>query len=157
MSVFERVARFSDRMFDRMRHRRAFAITDDRAIDDGLDALRGHKYAVLVTFRRNGEAVPSPVWFGVDERGRAYVRSGAHAGKVKRLRHDDRVLLAPSSLRGKPSGPAIRGRGRILPREEWAHAEDTLAEAYGFLRRIEGRALSGHEDMVAYVEITPRL
>ena len=29
MSVFERVARFSDRMFDRMRHRRAFAITEE--------------------------------------------------------------------------------------------------------------------------------
>jgi PPOX class probable F420-dependent enzyme len=157
MSAFERVARFGDRVFDRLRHRGAFAITDDRAIDGGFDSLRDHKYAVLVTFRRNGETVPSPVWFGIDDHGTAYVRTGAHAGKLKRLHHDDRVLLAPSSLRGRPKGQAVRGKGRILAREEWPHAEEALADAYGALRRMEGRALGGREDMVAYIAITPKV
>jgi PPOX class probable F420-dependent enzyme len=155
MSAFERVARLGDRFFDRLRHRGAFAIAADEAVDQGLDSLRGHKYAVLVTFRRTGEAVPSPVWFGIDGHGTVFVRTGAHAGKVKRLRRDDRVLIAPSSLRGKPRGPAIRGTGRILPRDEWPHAEETLAAAYGVLRRIEGRAIGGGEDVVEYIEITP--
>jgi PPOX class probable F420-dependent enzyme len=153
MNAFERAARVGDRVFDRLRHRRAFTISVDHAVDGGFESLRGRKYAVLVTFRRNGEAVPSPVWFGLDEHGMVYVRTGAHAGKVKRIRHDERVLLAPSSLRGDPKGPAIRGRGRILARAEWPHAEKTLAAAYGVLRRIEGRALHGHDDIVTYIEI----
>jgi PPOX class probable F420-dependent enzyme len=156
MRAFERVARLGDRVFDRLRDKRAFTISEDRAVDGTLDSLRGRKYALLVTFRRNGDPVPSPVWFGVDERGVAYARTGAHAGKVKRLRNDGRVLLAASTMRGKPVGPAIRGTARILPRGEWAHAEATLAAAYGVLRRLEGRAIGSGEDVVEYIEITPR-
>src|SRR5687768_8530199 len=88
MSSSERMARFSDRVFDRLRDKRAFALTEARAVDGDLDSLRGHKYAVLVTFRRDGEAVPSPVWFGVDAAGRAYLKTRYDAAKVKRLRND---------------------------------------------------------------------
>ena len=59
MTMFERLARIADRMFDRLRDRRAFAITDDTAINGGLDVLRPHTYAVVVTFRRSGDPVPS--------------------------------------------------------------------------------------------------
>ena len=88
----ERIARMSDRMFDRMRDKRAFTITEDTATDGDFSSLRGHHYAVLVTFRRDGQAVPSPVWFGLDDRGGVvYVHTAPHAGKVKRLRRDSRA------------------------------------------------------------------
>jgi PPOX class probable F420-dependent enzyme len=155
MSAFERLARFSDRMFDRLRDKRAFTLTDDDAIDGDFDSLRGHKYAVVVTFRRNGDAVPSPVWFGVDEMGNAYLKTRDDVGKVKRLRNDRRALIAPSNSRGKPTRPAIRGTGRVLPKQEWAHAEETLAAAYGTGRKISERVIGGPEDKGAYIEITP--
>lgn len=143
-------------MFDRLRDKGAFTLTEDDAIDGDLKPLRDHSYAVLVTFRRNGESVPSPVWFGVDANGRAYVQTRHDAGKVKRLRNDSRVLIAPSNNRGKPTAAAIRGRGRVLPTEEWAHAEATLAAAYGAGRRVYRRVLAGPEEFEAYIEITPR-
>jgi uncharacterized protein len=155
MSVSERLARFSDRMFDRMRDARAFTLSEDTAIDGDFDSLRGHKYAVVVTFRRDGDAVPSPVWFGVDETGDAYLKTRHGAGKVKRLRNDSRALIALSNIRGKPMGPAIRGTGRVLPKEEWPHAEATLAAAYGTGRKISERVLGGPEEMGGYIEITP--
>jgi PPOX class probable F420-dependent enzyme len=154
-SARQRFARFSDRIFDRLRDKRAFTITDDGAIGSGFDSLRDHPYAVLVTFRRNGDTVPSPVWVGVDERGRGYVKTVREAGKVKRLRGDGRALIAPSNMRGKPAGPAIKGVGRVLPSSEWAHAEQTLAAAYGIGRRIFERVLGDPEDNCAYIEITP--
>jgi uncharacterized protein len=155
MSASERLARFSDRMFDRLRDKRAFTLTDDNAIDGDFESLRGHKYAVVVTFRRDGDAVPSPVWFGVDETGKAYLRTRHDAGKVKRLGNDSRALIARSNIRGKPTGPAIRGTGRVLPKDEWPHAEEMLAAAYGTGRKISERVLGGPEEMGGYIEIVP--
>src|SRR6266511_1105321 len=123
MKVIERISRLSNRMYDRMRHPKAFTISNADAVDGDFGALRGKKYAVLVTFRRNGEAVPSPVWFGMDDAGRAYVRTLHNAGKVKRIRNDPQALIAPSTVRGKPTGPVIRATARVVPKEEWAHAE----------------------------------
>ena len=156
MSAFERVARLGDRLFDRLRDRRAFALDDASATDGDLTPLRGRTYAVLVTFRRSGEAVPSPEWIALDERGRAYVKTRHDAGKVKRLRNDARAVVAPSNARGRPTGPAIRASGRVLPRHEWSHAEETLAAAYGTGRRVSERVLGGPDDLAAYVELTPR-
>src|SRR5438309_208181 len=127
MKFIERISRLSNRMYDRMRHPSAFTISSDDAVDGDFGALRGKKYAVLVTFRRNGEAVPSPVWFGVDDDGRAYVRTLHNAGKVKRIRNNPQALIAPSTVRGKPTGAPIRATARVLPNEEWPHAEAALA------------------------------
>jgi len=155
MRAFERMARFSDRVFDRVRHKGAFSLTDDDAVDGDFDSLRGHRYAVLVTLRRNGDVVPSPVWFGLDEAGHAYVKTRHDAGKVKRLRNDARVLVAPSNARGKPTGPAIRGTGCVLAEHEWPRAERALAAAYGAGRRMSERVLGGPSEMAAYLEIRP--
>ena len=59
------------------------------------------------------------------------------------------------SLRGKPLGPAIRGVGRVLPQDEWPHAEEALVAAYRGGRKVFERTLGGPDDMAAYVEISP--
>ena len=123
------------------------------ARDLPFDSLAGHRYAVLVTFRRSGEAVPSPVWFALDG-GRAYVKTASEVGKVKRIRLDARVLLAPSTMRGRPTAEPIRGRARLLDPEEWPAAEARLAAAYGAGRNVADRFAAG--DGVAYIEIVPR-
>ena len=93
-----------DKVYLRLRHPRSF---DVRAGEAGaFDALRGHKYALLVTFRRDGTPVPTPVWFGIGADGNVYVESFVEAGKLKRLRNDPRAVLAPCTVRGKPVGPA---------------------------------------------------
>ena len=150
------LARLADRAFDRMRSKRAFTVDESTAVDGDLSSLRGASYAVLVTYRRTGEAMPSPVWFGLDDEGRAYVKTRADVGKVKRIRNDPRALLAPSNSRGKPTGPAIRATARELPRDEWPHAEATIAAAYGRSRALSERVLGGSEDEAAYLELTPR-
>jgi PPOX class probable F420-dependent enzyme len=108
--MLESLGRFSDRLFDRVRSKHAFAVSNDNAIDGDFDCLRGHKYAVLVTFRRNGEAVPSPVWYSVDERGKAYIKTRHDAGKVKRLRNDSRAVIVASDMRGETIGVGCQDR-----------------------------------------------
>jgi uncharacterized protein len=155
MGISERLSRLSNRLYDRMRDRRAFELRLEDADRGSFDGLRGHKYAVLVTFRRNGAPVPSPVWFGLDAQGRAYVRTMHDAGKVKRVRNDPRALLAPSTVRGRPIGAAIEATALVVPRAEWSHAETTLQAAYGIGRKVYEGAFGGGDGIGAYLELTP--
>jgi PPOX class probable F420-dependent enzyme len=152
-ALVERISRAGDRLFDRMRDTRAFAITEDGAQDGDLSSVRGSEYAVLVTFRRTGEPVPSPVWLAVDENGRGYLRTASASGKVKRLRRDSRVLVAPATWRGRPLGPAVRGTARLLTGRD-DHAEATLSAAYGIGRKVYERLVGGSEHAYLYVEVT---
>jgi hypothetical protein len=84
--------------------------------------LLADQWAVaLTTYRRDGTAVSTPVNIAVD-RDRAYVRSYEHAGKIKRIRNGSDVAVAPSTVRGRVTGPAIRARARILKGTESVEA-----------------------------------
>ena len=152
----DRIARLGDRMFDRLRHTSALAITEDDAIDADLSLLRGHKYVVLVTYRCSGEPVPSPVWLAVDGNGFAYVKSAANVGKVKRVQRDSRVLVVPSTMRGRPKDRPIRATARVLTPDQWPHAEKTLALAYGRGRHIAERLLTSTSSPSVYIEVVRR-
>ena len=93
--------------------------------------LEGHRYVRLTTYRRSGVAVPTTVWFALLEE-RAYVFTEHRTGKVKRIRNDPRVTLAPSNFRGRPRGEAIEARARILDGDERGVADRLLREKYGW-------------------------
>ena len=147
------MADVSNRFFLRIRHRDAFSAAAQPGKAQGFDALRGHKYVLLTTFRRSGEPLPTPVWFGLGDDGNVYFLSEARLGKVKRIRNDPHVRLAPCSLRGKPLGPAAEGRARVLAPNEKERAEAAIKANYGLGRRLYQGAESGIE--MAYVEVAP--
>jgi PPOX class probable F420-dependent enzyme len=67
---------------------------------DPLLTLADARFVLLTTFRRSGQRVSTPVWVGRD--GKALVvLTPTGSGKVKRLRHDPRVELAPCGRFGK--------------------------------------------------------
>jgi uncharacterized protein len=121
----------------------------------GLDDLRGRKYRVLVTYKRSGEPVPTPVWFGLGD-GKLYVRSEAGVAKVRRIRNDPRVRVAPCTVRGKPLGSPAMGHARVLDSTaDEARAERALRANYGLGRRVyEGVGGPLGVDTV-YLEIAP--
>ena len=92
--------------------------------------LDGHKYCQLVTFRRNGEGVRTPVWFARDG-DRLYVKTEDPSGKVKRLRRESRVRVAPCTVAGRDLGPTVDAVARILPPVEAPNAERALRRRYG--------------------------
>lgn len=150
MAFMDTMERASSRFYDAMRSSKA---RDAESSASGFDHLKGHKYALLVTYRRNGEAVPTPVWFGVDDAGRLYARTGKLAAKVKRIRSNPRVTVAPCTVRGVPKGAYAQGTARLVPADQEAHAEMALQSNYGLGRKLyEGSA--GSMDAF-YIEVTP--
>lgn len=88
-------------------------------------ALRSSRTVLLTTYRRDGTAVPTPIWL-VEHRGVLWGTSAADAGKVRRLRHTERVLVAPCTWRGSPLGASIPAVARIHD----ANAVPWLAAAF---------------------------
>jgi PPOX class probable F420-dependent enzyme len=82
-----------------------------------LVPLKDAKTILLTTYKRDGTAVDTPVSIAFDG-DRAFFRSYDKAWKTKRLRHNPRVQAAPSTIRGKPAGPAIRASAALLEGEQ---------------------------------------
>jgi uncharacterized protein len=144
-----------NRLFDRIRSPAAAEAATRPGEGGRFDSLAASKYALLVTFKRSGDPVPTPIWFGLDDDGRLYVRTEADSAKVRRVRRDAHVRVGACDVRGKPRGPMIEGRARVVASEEEEHAERALQAHYGLGRRIyEGTAGAVAGEM-AYIEVTP--
>jgi uncharacterized protein len=97
----------------------------------------GQKYINLVTFRKSGQGVATPVWFAEDG-DVLFVYTLAEAGKVKRIRNNPRVRVAPCDMRGRVRGPWAEATARILEGEEARRAESLLNAKYGWQKRLLG-------------------
>ncbi|MFJ6216012.1 PPOX class F420-dependent oxidoreductase [Streptomyces sp. NPDC092296] len=93
------------------------------------------KYLLLTTFKRDGSAIPTPVWVVRD--GEALgVWTTADSGKVKRIRNRADVLVAPCDLRGNPGGAAVPGSAEILDPAATERYRALLARKYGLVGRL---------------------
>jgi uncharacterized protein len=120
-----------------------------------IEQIAACKRALLVTYRRDGTPVPTPVWAALGEGGRLYVRSERSAGKLKRLRNDARLLVAPCTVRGKPLGAPLEATARMLGPEQEPLAERALARRYGFGRELFERTMDALRVDMCFIEITP--
>lgn len=103
---------------------------------NGFKPLAREQYVVLTTFRRDGRAVDTPVWLVVRRDGKAYFTTAGDSGKVKRIRNNPRVRLAPSDRAGKVRGPFREGRARVLDRVPGQGADAALRRKYGIQKRL---------------------
>lgn len=101
---------------------------------NAVSPFAGRSYISLESFRRNGQGVAVPVWFA-EENGILYVYSGAASGKVKRIRNNPRVRVAPCDIRGRVKGGWVEATARILEGDEARHA-DTLLNTKYTLKRL---------------------
>ncbi len=147
-----RVADLSNRFYDSIRRDDSRRAVEQDATAQGFRHLEGQSYCLVVTYKRSGEGVPTPVWFGLDTHGRVYFRTYADAVKVKRIRNRPQVRVAPCTVRGKPLGPAAEGTARVLGPDEEAHAEEAIQSNYGLFRKAY-RASAG-DTAAVYVEVT---
>ena len=100
-----------------------------------LVQFAGHKYLNLETYRRNGDPVLTPVWFAEDK-GVFYLYSLADAGKIKRIRRNPQVRIAPCSFRGELLGTWVEGKARILADAEADRGDKLLDKKYGWQRKL---------------------
>ncbi len=102
---------------------------------DALAHLGEGKYLLVTTFKRDGSAVPTPVWVARDGAELVFW-TVANSGKVKRIRNSGRVDLAPCDVRGKPSGPSQPGTARLLDADGTERARKLIQRKYGLIGRI---------------------
>ena len=86
--------------------------------------IHGQRYISLATFRKSGVAVYTPIWFAEDNN-KLYFMTNSKTGKVKRIRNNPQVKIAPCTIRGKITGPEFPATARILPPEEFARVRRT--------------------------------
>jgi PPOX class probable F420-dependent enzyme len=121
------------------------------------------KYVSLTTFRRDGRAVSTPVWF-VRENGNLLVETDGNSYKVKRIRRNKNVAVASCNAMGRIDGEVVAAHAAILPAAELPRVERLLHRKYRLdyifvlpvyllVQRLRGRPLRYEEPVI--LEITP--
>lgn len=142
------------KVFHAIRHPRALEAARQPGTHRDLAGFERARQCLLVTFKRSGEPVPTPVNFAISD-GRLYFRTEPHVAKVKRLRRDPHVRICPCNPRGRPLGPMVEATTRVLPESETERAYEIVASNW----RVDTRVLERAYDLIGvptvYVEVTP--
>jgi uncharacterized protein len=87
------------------------------------------KYLSLTSFRRDGTGVATPVWF-VEADGRLLVETDAGSYKVRRIRRNPQVRIAPCTATGRLRGTPVPAWAELLPDAEVARVDRLMAGKY---------------------------
>lgn len=118
-----------------------------------LRQFSGEKYLNLETFRKSGAGVRTPVWFAASDPAEPghgemvlYLYTLPDSGKMKRLRNNRRVRIAPCSMRGGLRGAWVDAEARFVEGTEAQQAHRLLNRKYwpwktilGLAGRLRGR------------------
>jgi PPOX class probable F420-dependent enzyme len=90
------------------------------------------KYVSLVSFRRDGRPVASPVWFARIGDGFGVITETS-VGKVKRIRNNPRVTVQVCDVRGKTNTEAsvLPATARLVTGAEAVAVRKAIAKKYG--------------------------
>ena len=90
------------------------------------------KYVSLVTTRRDGRTVATPVWFAAigDEFG---VITETNVGKVKRIRNNPRVTVQVCDVKGtvSPGAPVLSATARLVTGDDAVRVRKAVGRKYG--------------------------
>ena len=119
--------------------------------DADLRAFSRGRFLSLTSFKRDGTGVATPVWF-VSDGERLFALTDLHSAKVRRIRRDARVMVAPcrasGTLRGEPveawatvqsATPELEHVRRLLL-DRYAVSYRLVMLLYRLGRRLRGRS-----------------
>lgn len=103
-----------------------------------IERLGASQYILLTTYKKDGTAVPTPVW--VSSSGtKLFVLTDANAGKIKRIRNRGHVVIAPCDARGGSQGASVDASARLVDDPaEWAKIDALHKAKYGLQYRAMG-------------------
>ena len=109
----------------------------------GFAEFRDHKYISLETFKKSGEGIKTPVWFAADpatniagDRALLYIYTIGNTGKVKRIRNNGHVKIAPCTMKGIPLGEFVNAKAEIVTGEAASQGMKLLNKKYFPLKQI---------------------
>jgi len=120
-----------------------------------FDQLTQQQYLNLETFRKNGIGVRTPVWF-VQEGETLFVRTVDNSGKVKRIRNNTHVNIAPCKADGALLGEWIPALARELKYKATDRKVNRLLDKkYGLVKKMFGlvSTLQGRKDTILEIKL----
>lgn len=124
---------------------------------EALSRFQGEKVISLETYRKNGEPVRTPVWF-LEENGILYVHTDDSTGKVRRIRKNPKVRVAPSHFRGKPKTDYVDARAELETSPETVKKyHSQIYKKYGlqgtFTRFLQRFSMSEANDVIIAIHL----
>jgi PPOX class probable F420-dependent enzyme len=92
-----------------------------------FSCFRKEEFLSLETYRKNGETIKSPMWFA-QENDALYLWTMADTSKVKRIRNNPHVNIAPCKRMGEVTG-------------EWMTAHATIDDSPIMVAQVEAMLL----------------
>lgn len=111
-------------------------------MSDGSSAqvLKSAKYVSLITFRKSGEPVRSPVWFArFGENRNSYgVITETNAGKVKRIRANSKIEIQVCDIKGgvEPDAQKFSGVAHLVNGAEAVAVRKAISKRYGLTYKL---------------------
>ena len=113
------------------------------------------RYVNLSTLRKDGTEVRTPVWIAAAE-GVPVVYTNVTSWKVKRIRNNAQVRLAPCTARGDIRGDWVDATARIVDDDVGRdRGIQAFVKKYGWQMRLAlfMSRLSGRYDQIAIIEL----
>ena len=118
-----------------------------------LEALFPGRYLSVTSFKRDGTGVATPLWFVYDGT-RLLALTDLHSAKVRRMRHNPSVLVAPCRASGKLRGEPLPARAEVLTESaDLERVQKLLMQRYKISYRVVmliyrlGRRLRGRRSV----------
>jgi PPOX class probable F420-dependent enzyme len=94
--------------------------------------FKEQEFLSLETFRKNGIGVKTPIWFA-QEGDTLYLWTVGDSGKVKRIRNNPRVNIAPCKRFGEVTGESVEAQASVDDSAAAVrHVERLLSQKLGF-------------------------
>lgn len=96
------------------------------------------KYVLITTFRKNGDAVASPVWIAALAHGTAGFTTDEVSGKIKRIRNNPKVTLQPCSMKGTPKdgSAVVEATAEVLLGADAQPTRDAIKSKYSLMTQF---------------------
>jgi PPOX class probable F420-dependent enzyme len=121
--------------------------------NEAINQFNGQQFINIETYRKNGVGVRTPVWFYQDD-STLYFTTEATSYKVKRIRANHQVQVAPCKVNGEVLGEWVPAQAELLDTDRIQHVNQLFRKKYGFqkfmfdlvgkLRKREMTALAVH-------------
>ena len=118
-------------------------------MENHLDQFLDQKYINLETYKKDGTAVRTPVWFVIDN-DLIYVITRDRTGKVKRLRNNQDVRIVLCSFKGEPKSEWIKGKAENITGDEANKIIKLRKKKYGMFARLSGILTSQKGNLTVY-------
>jgi uncharacterized protein len=118
--------------------------------------LEGEQYLSLTTYRKDGRAVLTPVWFAQNG-DKLYIFTLGNAGKITRLHHTSKVEIAPCDGRGTIHGDSVSAQASLHTADSAVgqKADAALNQKYGLLKRVLGVIYWLRRSSRMFIEVRP--